>query len=206
LRQIVTGHRLLVDADNACRERFISISHTHILHNEHPTRIWLRFGFARADLARLGTRRRDLINRGRLKDWHFVAEPPGGPTDHVWIEQRTLTPYQESFIGRTVPRLVSGVRDLIWQTVLSIPPYRRYYVLLAPLVEHVSLLPQILGAYALTFYYGSITRYRPHHFDRILNGPYGAFTETFLGEHQSQLLFLFASEFMQRDVTRPALV
>ena len=69
--------------------------------------------------------------------------------------------------------LVDAVRLNLWMTVATIPPYRRYYIYLCPPTERDHLLPQLLSMYAVTFYLGSITRYRPHHFDAILKGAYG---------------------------------
>ena len=44
------------------------------------------------------------------------------------------------------------------------------------------MLPQILSIYAITFYLSSIVRYRPHHFDLILDGAFGPFIEAFLND------------------------
>jgi YaaC-like Protein len=102
--------------------------------------------------------------------------------------------------------VIDRVRHRLWQTVLAVPPYRAYYLFLPPDSEAESVLPQSLSSYALIFYCGSVTRYRPHHFDRILGGRFGAFTESFLHDQPSQLLFLFASEFARREVAKAVIV
>jgi len=56
------------------------------------------------------------------------------------------------------------------------------------------------------FYLSSITRYRPHQFDRILEQRYGPFIQAFLNDQPQQFLFLMSSLFSKRDVTKAALV
>ena len=105
-----------------------------------------------------------------------------------------------------VPSLVATVRHRLWRTVLNAPPYRKYYCYPAPAAEHGQVLPQILAIYAITFYLGSIVRYRPHHFDKILQGSYGPFIEAFLNDQPTQFIYLMASEFAEKEVTRAAIV
>jgi hypothetical protein len=72
--------------------------------------------------------------------------------------------------------------------------------------EHTCLLPQALSIYAIAYYLGSITRYRPQHFSRILAGPFGEFIQEFLTSQPSQFVYLMASDFAKRDVARAPLV
>ena len=102
--------------------------------------------------------------------------------------------------------LVKSVRDYLWVTVASVPPYRRYYLYLAPTADHAQLLPQLLSIYAVTFYLGSITRYRPHHFDKIVDSPMGPRIEEFISGQPLQFIYLMASEFAEQDVTKPSIV
>jgi hypothetical protein len=91
-----------------------------------------------------------------------------------------------------------------WQGT-EINPYRRYYVYLAPPAEHGDVLPQILSTYTVMYYLGSIVRYRPQHFDSITGGKYGPRVEEFINGISAQFIYLMASEFVLRQVTRPAL-
>lgn len=100
----------------------------------------------------------------------------------------------------------AGVRHHLWRTVLSTPPYRKYYLYPAPTPEQAQVLPQILSICGITFYLGSIVRYRPHHFDKILEGMYGPFIEAFLNDQPRQFIYLMASEFAEKEVTRAAIV
>jgi sterol desaturase/sphingolipid hydroxylase (fatty acid hydroxylase superfamily) len=59
----------------------------------------------------------------------------------------------------------------------------------------------------LLFYYlGSIVRYRPHLFEALAQGPYGALVADFIAAQPEQLLYLLASEMCRREVAKPAIV
>lgn len=58
----------------------------------------------------------------------------------------------------------------------------------------------------LFFYFGSVTRYRPHVFDDILKSTYGPFVREFIASQPDQLLYLLATEICEREVAKPALI
>ena len=72
--------------------------------------------------------------------------------------------------------LVNFMKPRLWRIASSAPGsgYRRYYLHLTPPAE-TNRLPQLASLWALFFYFGSVVRYRPHLFDRILRGQHGAF-------------------------------
>lgn len=98
------------------------------------------------------------------------------------------------------------LRPHIWSAATTIRPFRRYYLYASPVAEHAHLLPQALSIYAITFYLGSITRYRPQHFAKILLGDFGEFVQEFLSSQPSQFVYLMASDFARRDVAKAPLV
>jgi hypothetical protein len=100
---------------------------------------------------------------------------------------------------------VTFARPLLWRIATTTPPYRKYYFHLTPSGE-TSRLPQLGGAYALLFYLGSITRYRPHVFDSLVAGTYGPFFTEFIATQPEQLLYLLASEICHREVAKPAII
>jgi YaaC-like protein len=209
MRQVVTGHRLYLGATGKATENFLSPKDMEILHDPTAHNIWLRMAIASGDLPRVGVGIKKLLNATSLApNWRAVAVPQSGPeaTNLVWIEMTAPARYQQGYLADKIMPVVNQVRHHIWQTVLSVPPYRANYLFLPPVAEAPFVLPQIISSYAIFFYFGSITRYRPHHFDRILDGKYGAFTESFLNDQPSQLLFLFASEFARRETAKAAIV
>jgi hypothetical protein len=90
--------------------------------------------------------------------------------------------------------------------VLTVPPYRRYYLYLCPEKEKGDILPQLASVYAIMYFLGTITRYRPQEFERMLRGALGAYILEFLASQPSQFLYLAASDFAQREITLPAIV
>jgi hypothetical protein len=180
LPQILPGHRLWAAAANRT-ERFISLHEIRLYEDRAARSLWLSLLLYRDDLTRL-----DLSNSGLLLNSQL---------DHrfqqvKWtekIDDRRLLCYEQlaplTYAARpsdAVPALVASLKNDLWTIVGASPPYRRYYVYVAPPNEHPIVLPQLLSIYAVMFYLGSITRYRPQHFDAILKGPFGSHIEEFL--------------------------
>jgi len=159
------------------------------------------------DLKRINLGHQDLLTRSRLNNvFHEVNHnETRNSRSLICFEQLNTIAYNHRPSDR-IPDVVATVRHLLWRTVLSTPPYRKYYVYPAPQAEHTQVLPQILSIYAITYYLGSIVRYRPHHFDRILQGNFGPFIEAFLNDQPTQFIYLMASEFAEKEVTRAAIV
>jgi hypothetical protein len=103
-----------------------------------------------------------------------------------------------------VMQLVERVRSLLWQSVVAVEPYRRYYVYLSPSNE--ARFPEWFTIYAILFWLGSLTRYQPVELLELLDGGYGTFFHEFLATQPSQLLYMLTSEFKKQDVARPAIV
>lgn len=95
-------------------------------------------------------------------------------------------------------QLIAPVRQLLWTTVSTVTPF--------PPNERHAVLPQLLSIYALSYYLGSITRYRPHHFDTVSRGNLGPRIQDFITGQPLQFIYLMASEFCQQDVTKPAIL
>jgi hypothetical protein len=208
LPQIVPGHRLWVEGKGGGEdERFVSIEFIDFMQDAAAKQIWLRIYVFADDLKRINIGLADFLSRSRVNsDFHAVAVTRAvGNRDLLCLEQVNTVAYNHR-PSDVVPALVAAVRHRLWRTVLSSPPYRKYYLYPAPAAEHARVVPQILSIYALTYYLGSIVRYRPHHFDRILEGPFGPFIEAFLNDQPTQFLYLMASEFAEKEVTKAAIV
>ena len=102
--------------------------------------------------------------------------------------------------------VVEVARPRLWATVLAAEPYRKYYVYLAPAAERPAVLPQLLSIYAVMYYLGSITRYHPQDFDTMREGKYGPMIEAFLNDQPMQFIYLLASVFTKREITKAAIV
>jgi hypothetical protein len=206
LPQVVPGHRLWAQAADE-EERFISTFDIVVMHNANSETLWLNIYLFEDDMTRLGvTHKRLLQESGLVTDFHQVnCSAKIGSRELICFQQTNTTRYTHR-PSDEVLNLVTATRHRLWVTVASVRPYRRYYLYLAPAAESAAVLPQLLSIYAITFYLGSITRYRPHHFDRIIDGPFGPRIEEFISGQPLQFIYLMASEFAQQEITKPSIV
>lgn len=65
------------------------------------------------------------------------------------------------------------------------------------------LIPQLCSIYAVMFYLGSITRYKPHYFDAIISKQYDWLVAEFLETQPVQFLYLLASHCAGVEVIKP---
>jgi hypothetical protein len=204
--QIVLGHRLWADAVGQ-EERFLQLPRIDFVHNKTNKQIWLDLFAYRGVLGRLGLSQSDLLQGAGLNSSFRVVEPGEniGGDKLIRLEQTGPLAYTDRPSDR-VPGLVAVLRNKVWTTVLNTPPYRRYYLYVCPTAEQPFVLPQILATYALIYYLGSITRYRPHHFDAIMSGEYGPFIAAVLNDQPMQFVYLMASEFSEQEVTKAAII
>lgn len=205
LPQIVPGHRIWCDAAKE-EERFIAIDSIPFSYTSNPKEMWATIRISEDDPDRVGKTRAEVLTESRLRP-HFRAVQNHTEGDRTFIQLEQTTPV--TYTHRTADRLdsvVSVLRPYIWSTAITLRPFRRYYLYASPVADHAYVLPQLLSIYAVAYYLGSITRYRPQHFAKILGGDFGEFVQEFLSGQPSQFLYLMASDFAKRDVARAPLV
>ncbi len=100
--------------------------------------------------------------------------------------------------------LIEQVKPKLWRAITSSPPFRRYFLYLSEPGE--VRLGQLLSMYLLMFYLGSVTRYEPPVFHRLLDGRYGAFLQEFLSSQPQQFVYGVACEFNRREMSRAAVL
>ena len=203
LPQILSGHRLWALAAGKV-ERFIAIHDLQFRHDPANHTIWLRIYLLAEDLSRLGVSHARMLDESGLSG--TFREVQSDAAGQICFEQTTAAACLNNYPADHLHNVVAAVRPHLWATVSSIPPYRRYYLYLCPPAELPHRLPQILSMYAVTFYMGSITRYRPHHFQALLDGAYGPRVRDFVTGQPLQFIYLMASEIAWRDVTRPSIL
>lgn len=206
--QVVPGHRLWVQGNgNSSKERFLAVERVEFRHDPTAKLIWLRVYLFADDLRRIDITHKNVLARTRIGSLMQDVDCNEVLDDRPLVCFEQTTPV--AYTGRPsdeIPKVVALFRHLLWRTVLITPPYRKYYLYASPPAEHGQVLPQILSIYAITYYLGSIVRYRPHHFDRILQGKFGPFIEAFLNDQPKQFIYLLASEFAEKEVTKAAIV
>jgi len=206
LPQTVFGHRLWATAEGV-NDRFIGVEDVRFFSSVTDRSLWLTMYIFAPTLTWLGVTHQQLLQEaGLANDWRVVdcnEEKDGQRL--VCLEQRNAINYTHRAADK-IMELVDGVRQHLWATVLTTRPFRRYYVYLCPVAQRQFVLPQLASIYAIAYYLGSITRYRPHHFENILNSNYEAFIDGFVNDQSGQFLYLMASEFAQQDVVTSATV
>tara|TARA_A100000171_G_scaffold49334_1_gene58225 strand:+ start:204 stop:797 length:594 start_codon:yes stop_codon:yes gene_type:complete len=188
-------------------ERFIATQRVQFTENTSTKRAWLRIYIYADDVRRIGRSQNDVLQQSGLSGSFKkvkCAEQQNG-RDLICLEQKTTTAFGRHGLD-VAYTLAAAVKPHLWCTIGSSPPYRRYYLYLCPSSERADLIDQIASIYAVTFYLGSITRYRPTVFRDILDGEHGPRLAEFVVGQASQFIYLMASEFVQRDVTKPSIV
>lgn len=208
LPQVVVGHRIWRESKRGLTERFVALRRIEFVDDRGQGELWLRLYVGRGDLSRYDITRKRLLDEGDIANlFHEVdtdQSDPDGPL--VCLQQNDAL----SYTGRPTDKvadLVELLKTKLWRIISSIPGggYRRYYLYLHP-TGGGPRVPQLATLWALTYYFGSVVRYRPHLFDEILRGPYGAFAAEFISSQPEQMLYLLASELCEREIARPAIV
>ncbi len=208
LPQILPGHRLWSSAANK-QERFIAIHDIRTFLNKSTRELWLNVYFVKDDLSRIGIANKALLaDSGLNMTCTQVAcgevDSAGRPL--ICLQQATPIVCPNTKYANSLQQLFDTVRPMLWTTVATIPPYRRHYVYLRLQAESLQTLPQLLSIYALAYYLGSITRYRPHHYPSITDGAFGPRVQDFITGQPRQFLYLLASEFAQREIAKPSVL
>lgn len=202
--QSILGHRLWSTATGR-RERFLHAPRVYYVHDIAANQLWLTLYFFKDDLRRLGLGQGQLLVDGRFtRDFHQVTTTDKEEgRDLICFEQRNPRA-SSNWPSDSLSALNAIVKNNLWCVLLSSPPYRRFYAYAAPAGEVV--LHQLLSTYALAYYFGSVTRYRPHQFQTLLDSNYGAFIREFVDHQILQFAYLLAAHFDMRDVVKPAVI
>lgn len=205
LPQLLQGHRVWCEAADA-DERFVEITSIQYMHDEASKRIWLTLGIYADDLSRFGITRKRMLQDSGLSE--IFKEVRG-----TIIDGRNLLTFEQKaplrYTGRAsdkIHKLVETLKNHIWSTVIKMHPYRKNYLYLCPAPERQSLMEQTLSVYACFYYLGSVTRYRPHLFEFITEGKFGAHIQEIITNLPQQFLYLLASEFAGREIAHAPLV
>lgn len=205
LPQILQGHRLWSAASDSV-ERFIEIDKISILHNTTNKELWIQLEFYEDDLSRLGHTHASLLTDSKLSNHYTeVKGTERNGRKVLYFQQNNPMSYTHRASDK-LQELVGSLHMHVWSNVLSIPPYRKHYVYLSPSAEHSYVLPQILSIHALFYYFGSVTRYKPEKFVKLVSEAFGAQIEEIITNLPNQYIYLMASCFMKQDVARAAIV
>lgn len=203
LGQILIGHRVFSHAEGLI-ERFISLERVEYMHDPATREAWVRARAYADDFTRLGYAMTGLSNGlNDAQAWRNVK------CEHTIDGRRIIEAEMTSVMAyghrpsQALEQLSGMARSRLWRSVTAVPPYRKYYVYQASSTQFP--MNQLLTMYLATFYFGSITRYKPEQFDFILRSPIGPFVFEFFANQPTQFLYLMASEFMGQEVAKAAI-
>ena len=203
LGQILIGHRVFSQAEGQI-ERFISLERVDYMHSPATREIWIRVRAFADDFVRLAYPMTGLSKSlTDVQIWRNVK------CAETIDERRIIEAELENVVlyghrpSQALEQLSGMTRSRLWRSVTALPPYRKYYVYQSSPTQY--LMNQLLTMYLATFYFGSITRYKPEQFDFILRSPIGPFVFEFFANQPTQFLYLMASEFMGQEVAKAAI-
>jgi hypothetical protein len=137
-----------------------------------------------------------LRNRQEFKRTFHQVESQAD--DELWFETDSVPGHRRGLdIG--IKRQADALRRLGPACILTSRGYRFYL----PEVTLSRRLPCLAASYASMFYLGSITRYKPHYFDKLLGGKYRWIVEEVMATEPMQFLYKLASQLAGVDVVRP---
>ena len=208
LPQILPGHRLWSYAANK-KERFVATHDIRPFLIKATRELWLNLYFVADDLSRIGVSGRDFLTESCLAP--TFVQVACNETDNsgralICFQQVAPIVCATTKYGNHLQALFDILRPILWATVATVPPYRRHYVYLRPTAEAPYVLPHFLSVYALSYYFGSITRYRPHHYPSITDSALGPRVQDFITGQPQQFLYLLASEFAKREIAKPSIL
>lgn len=205
LPQTVSGHRLWCSATGA-DERMFPIHDIQYWKSTDGKSIWLRVLFENENLTRHGmSRSRLLKDTGLHSDFRIVSQDFSTDKVLTTLEMKNPLPIT-GYASDKIHELSRLIKDRVWSVVSTVPPYRKHYVYACPQNEQQHVIPQLLSIYAISYYLGSITRYRPHQLPKISKDIFGPLIQDFITGQPMQFLYLMASEFAEQDVAKPAIV
>lgn len=202
--QIVQAHRLWCSSSNE-RERFIPIYKIDLMQDTVTKSLWLDLFVRDDELYTKGISRKQFLDEAQLDFREVKCTEQENGRKLICFEQNSVINYSHRPSDK-VQELVSTIKNNLWVTALSVPPYRKYYTYLSPSSEVNHRLPQIVSLYAVFYYFGSLTRYRPYNFEKILSKPYGGFIREIIETVPNQFLYLLASEFCKQEISKPSIV
>lgn len=204
--QLLPGHRVWCEASES-KERFVEIQRIDFRYDEKARDLWSEINIFSDDLTRFGITRDRLLSESGLGTTFQEVQ------SSEFVGDRKLLKFQQSaptrYTGRPsdkIDKIVALIKPYLWSAALATPPYRKNYLYLCPPGDRTEMLPQILSIYVAFFYLGSVTRYRPNVFEKILETKHGSHIQEVILNLPQQFLYLLASEFAGREVAHAPLV
>ena len=198
-KQIILGHRILAGVEDIA-ERFVHIKHIDYVNCAADNTLWTKIYFDKEDVSKRLNRTIFLRDTNLIGKFREVKSDK----DNMVCFEQTQPVYHSGWPSDALQETSDFIKENLWTILLTSSPYVRYYAYLRQPTDIV--LPQILSIYGLFFYLGSVTRYRPSQFQELMNSKYGGFISEFVNNQITQFLYMIASEFERREVSKPSVI
>lgn len=172
---------------------FCPVDRTELFHDRSS--VWARLG--------VNLRHRDVQStlprlKGMRRFQSTLVQVRSAERGEAWFETKPA-PGRTRGVNTAIQSLSKSLQALTPAPILTTQGYRMYL----PTTSASSRLPPLAVGYAVAFYLGSVTRYRPDVFDKILTKGYAWVVEEFLATYPMQFIYGLASEVAGVDVVRP---
>lgn len=197
LAQVPSIHRTFTTITKA-RTRLLPISRVEALND--GKKVWLRLAFNRHDRDVDVTLPSFRARRDFASVLHQVATEPftSGARREIWFETDPV-PGTRRGIDKALQQLTESIYQIPCTAILTGNGYRYYF----SDVTAEDWLHPAAAIYAAMFYLGSVTRYKPDVFGKLLEGGYAWVVEEFLATAPMQFIHIIASSIAESEVVRP---
>jgi len=184
-------HRAYVEHLNE-KPAFLPITNVCVL--KKRKNLWARLDCSKSDK----DVRQTISSIRRLQSFKGIFHKAKSSTTSLYSFETDPMVFSNRNLDSSIEKLQSKIKQIGVWSILTTEGYR-HYILYAP----NNMLPQLACSYAVMFYLGSITRYKPYDFDKILSGKYGWIIQELLAAEPIQFIYLLASHLACADVIRP---
>jgi hypothetical protein len=162
----------------------------------HQDQLWARIRVSESD--------RDVNQvlpelRKRRQFVQVLQQVAAAVDGELWFETRPVAGRKRG-VDRAISTLAVDIRALGVASLLTGQQGYRWYLVNATPRQYV---PYLAAAYGAMYYLGSITRYKPDVFHKVIAGRHNWVVEEFLATQPMQFLHCLASELAGVDVVRP---
>jgi hypothetical protein len=189
--QSVSIHLLLSHTLNTSI-KFFPVADISFRHDSSAKEVWVIFQIKHDDLA-FNKNAPEEIRRSL--EAFVEVKSDGGLSARQY--QSKAVQYRRNPID-ALPDLVEKTKRDVWS--LLRPGKYNYYVSSVPKNRRLS---QVASCYQAMFYLGSIVRYRPDDFSRLLEGKHGWIIQEFVNTQPIQFVYLLGSALIDAEIVYP---
>jgi hypothetical protein len=192
LAQVPSIHRTFCQVEDR-QPNFLPVASVGLLHRDG--KVWARLAFRISD-----ARSDKMLERARTRRafTSLLSQVHPDNDQEVWFETETV-PGSRRGLDNGLRQLAIQIRTAGIYCALTNTGYKYYISSMEPRTR----LPQLAAVFASVFYLGSLTRYKPYDFDKILTGGYSWVIGEFLNTQPTQFIYTIASHLAGTAVVRP---